>query len=321
MIWALAGTTAAAALLAASYYFSERVLRIPTHKTEAILAYELERGSVTRERLDALPKEEFAIDSPFGYKLHAWFVPADGGKTGRTVAFVHGVTSSSYGMVKYADLFLRRGFNVVLYDHRRHGRSGGDFTTYGYYEKRDLAAVVDWAYDRFGRDAVVGVFGESMGAATALQFAAMDRRPAFVVADCPYSDLTEQLAYRLKAEFRLPRFPLLPITSLWCKLRAGFFFREVSPARDGAAIAAPVLLIHGREDDYVPPWMSETVYERLTCPKSMYLAPGAAHAESWARGRESYERELDAFLGSLGLLRDEAGDPVEGASEARPGRR
>ena len=38
--------------------------------------------------------------------------------------FCHGVTVNKMNSVKYARLFLNRGYNVVIYDHRRHGKTG-----------------------------------------------------------------------------------------------------------------------------------------------------------------------------------------------------
>jgi len=295
------------AVLALTYYFSNQVLNIRTHSNDAILSFELDGGRITKEQFEQLPKELVGFDSPFGYRLHAWFVPSTRGTTDRTVVFAHGVTSSLVGMLKYADMFRRRGFNVLLYDHRRHGLSGGKHTTYGYYEKHDLKAAVDWVYRRLGSSAVVGIFGESMGAATALQYAAIDERPDFIVADCPYSDLTEQLAYRLRVQYGLPRFPLLPMTSLWCKLRAGFYFHEVSPLTDVARVRTPILFAHGEADAFVPKWMSLALYERKSGAKDLYLAPNAAHAEAWAANRDAYERKLDEFLRAHSLLKEAVG--------------
>lgn len=285
-----------------TYYFSNQVLRIRTHPNETILAFEIDQGRISKGQLEQFKKEQISIDSPYGYSLNAWFIPAVESGSSRAVVFVHGVTSSLLGMLKYADMFRRRGYHVVLYDHRRHGLSGGAYTTYGYCERHDLKTVVDWVYRRLGANAQVGIFGESMGAATSLLYAAMDNRPAFVVADCPYSDLTEQLAHQLKVRYRLPDFPLLMITSLWCKLRAGFYFHEVSPIKQIDRIKAPILFVHGQKDTFVPNRMSESMHERHKGAKALYMAPNAAHAEAWAKNREEYERVLDSFLRSHHLL-------------------
>lgn len=314
--WAAAAlvVAAAAAMLGGAYYFSERLLRNKVKDDREIAALELERGLASRERFDALPGCRVDLRSPFGYRLRAFYIPADGGETKRTVVFAHGVTSSLSGMMKYAEPFLRRGFNALLYDHRRHGGSEGDLTTYGYFEKDDLKAAFDWVCARHGADAVVGVFGESMGGATVLQFAGEDERPAFVISDCAFSDLGKQLTYLLRVEYRLPRFPLLALTSLWCKLRAGFFIGNVSPRRAAARIRAPLLLIHGLEDDYVLPEMARELHACAAAKvKDLYLVPNAAHAGSYAADRAEYERRLDAFLEKAGC----AAPPREASAPAR----
>jgi fermentation-respiration switch protein FrsA (DUF1100 family) len=293
-------------LIAVSYYFSNMIIRIRTFGNDEILSFEVDGGRLTKEQYEQLPKEELRIPSPYGYWLNAWFIPSTKGITKRTVVFAHGVTSSLLGMLKYTDMFRRWGFNVLVYDHRRHGLSGGADTTFGFYEKYDLKAAVDWVFNRFGSSSTVGVFGESMGAATALQHAKIDDRASFYVVDCPYSDLNEQLAYRLKVQYGLPRFPLIPLTSLWCKLRAGFRFRDVSPIVDVAEVRAPVLFIHGEQDRFVPTEMSIALHKAKQGPKALYVAPNAAHAESWAKNRAEYEGKLEDFLRSLGLLPDPA---------------
>lgn len=78
-----------------------------------------------------------------------------------------------------------------------------------------------------------------------------------IVEDCGYTSVKEQLAYQLKRMYRLPIFPLLHLTSLLTKLRAGYFFGEASALVQIQKSQTPTLFIHGDADLFVP---SEMVY-------------------------------------------------------------
>ena len=106
------------------------------------------------------------------------------------------MTENKINSVKYARLFERLGFNSVIYDHRRHGDSGGKTTSFGYYEKIDLKAIVDIIREEIGNDALLGIHGESMGAATTILYAGtFDDKADFHIVDCPFSDFTEQVLH------------------------------------------------------------------------------------------------------------------------------
>ena len=115
-------------------------------------------------------------------ELAGWKLPARPPDRG-TIVYLHGVAdnrASSLGAAHLTD----RGFDVVAYDSRAHGNSGGDVCTYGYYEARDLRRVLD-VVDR----GPIIVIGSSLGAAVALQAAAQDERIRGVVAAESFSDL------------------------------------------------------------------------------------------------------------------------------------
>lgn len=64
-----------------------------------------------------------------------------------------------------------------------------------------------------------------MGAATVMMTSGEklpDNVKAFVE-DCGYSSVKGELGYQLKEMFNLPAFPLIPVTSLVTKVRAGYF--------------------------------------------------------------------------------------------------
>jgi hypothetical protein len=292
-------------MLGVSWHFSNIILHPKTRTPDNSFAYMVEEGHLVPEAFAALPKEEVWIDAPGGYPLYGLYIPADespGGGVSKTVIIAHGITATLYHGVKYLWPYRKRGFNVLLVEHRNHGRSGGTTTTYGYYEKHDIKAWVDYVKARNGEAELVGTHGESMGAAIVLQHAAIDRRVAFVVADCPYASAKEEFAYRLKAEYRLPGWILIPLASWITKLRSGFGYGEASPIESIRELTIPVFLIHGSADTYIPPEASIKLYRAKPQPKKLWLAPDARHAGSWATHPEAYDAHIGEFLADNGFV-------------------
>ncbi len=282
-----------------AYYLSNQLLYPQVSSRPEKYRREVEAGRFDPRIFETWEREEVRIISPHGYELFGLYFPIPAAQ--RTVIIVHGITGNVFGSVKYMEPFRKRGFNVLLYDHRFHGRSGGPFSSYGFYEKEDLRAWVDWVYERCGTECIVGTHGESLGAATALQHAAIDPRPDFVVADCGFSTLEEELRVRIREDYHLPPFPILPVANLFIRLRAGFTLKQVSPLQAVAHIESPVLFIHGKADNYVPTRMSIDLYNAKPGAKALYLVPGAPHARAQATDPEAYDRELGAFLERAGI--------------------
>ena len=191
---------------------------------------------------------------------------------------------------------------MLVYDQRNHGHSGGKNTTYGYYEKYDLRSLAEWALQRLGGAGVIGIHGESMGAAIALQYAAIDDRASFIIADCPFSTLLGELTYRLDRQYHLPPIPLLSVTNFLTTLITGMSFESVSPIRDIVNLQTPVLFIHGQKDSYIPIQMTRELYDaKKTGIRQLYLAPEAGHAESFWNNRLEYDQVVGSFLQHLGM--------------------
>lgn len=280
-------------LLGVSLYFTQKVIGIRLHTPEEIEQMVLEAGSSDWYRLTT--KDGIMIPSPFGYGLSAEYIEA-AVPSKYTIILCHGVKVSKACSVKYAKLFCELGFNCLIYDHRRHGSSGGRYTTFGYFEKMDLKAVVEWVRTTTGMDHRLGIHGESMGAAILLQYAGMEDGADFYIADCPYADIYEQLAYRIGIEYHLPSFPLMPLVRFVIKQRAGFDLKEANAYEAIGNIKNPVLFIHGQEDRYIPPSASISLYQAKPEPKAIHLMPGAFHAKSFETDPAAYQAIVKDFL-------------------------
>jgi len=228
------------------------------------------------------PTCDDATFSGDGVSLKGWRCRASAPRRA-TIVYLHGVADNRSSSIGVIDRFAERGFDVVAYDSRAHGESSGDLCTYGYFEKRDLHRVIDAIASR-----PIVLFGTSLGAAVALQEAAMDSRIAAVIAAETFSDL------RTVAAERSPFFFTPKIIDRAFRLaeqQAQFDTNAVSPTAAATQIRIPVLLIHGAEDVDTPPDHSRRVFAALAGSKRLILVPGARHNES-LRGDVWKEVEL-----------------------------
>jgi pimeloyl-ACP methyl ester carboxylesterase len=210
-----------------------------------------------------------------------------------TIVYLHGVADNRRSATGVVQRFVSRGFNVVAYDSRAHGESGGDACTYGFFEKQDLRLVID----TLGTGPVI-LIGTSLGAAVALQEAADDPRVRAVVAAETFSDL------RTVASERAPVFftkGTIDRSFEAAEREAHFRVDEVQPEQSARRITASVLVIHGADDVETPPAHSERVYAALAGPKRLILVPGAGHngslrSDIW----NQIERWIDEILPKSG---------------------
>ncbi|MFC4324085.1 alpha/beta hydrolase [Litchfieldia salsa] len=287
-----------ASLTAVGLLFTNKIIYIKKKSDDTILHRELSEGRFTLEEFNHLNKDTITIPSKFGYSIQGWFVKATNDK--RFMIISHGVTMNKINSIKYMKLFLSRGWNVVVYDHRSHGESGGKTTSYGFYEKFDLQSVVSWIKNQYGDESVIGIHGESMGAVTTLLYAGMVEDGAdFYIVDCPFSDFKDQLKYLLKKDYNLPPFPVLPIANQLLKLREGYRMEDVSPITVIKNIKNPVLFIHSAKDDYILPEMTKKLFELKEGPKKLFIAKNGNHAYSFGENKEEYESIIDQFLDEI----------------------
>jgi len=287
-------------LMVMGYSLSKRILAPKRQGIAEGLQLEVQKGSISERTFETIPKKEVYITSPFGYRLHGFFVP----KLDSTKVMIlnHGITLSFASCLKYVDFYRSLGFHVLLHDFRGHGLSGGGHITYGQKEKEDMRTWVGWLFQEIPGLKTVGVHGESMGSAVAIEHGYIDPRVDFIISDCAYSDLTEILHYRMAWDLGMSIFPVIYFVEFWLMVREGLYLSHVRPKQRVEEMEIPIFFIHGAADKYTPPRMSEELFQRKKGARKLWLSPMARHSGSFLQDRETYEKKIREFLLEIGVL-------------------
>lgn len=239
----------------------------------------------------ALPHRELEWKTADGLTLRGWlFEPRADVMPRGLVVLVHGKDINRQHFAGEAERFTARGYRVLAYDQRAHGRSQGERTTYGFREVDDLRRGLDL----IGSARVI-LIGESLGAAVALQTGARDARVVGVVAGASFSDLPTIVAEHRPFFFSNDVFAQAVTLA---EREVGFELEQISPARDAAAIDAPVLLLHGTKDTFIELAHSRRILANTRRGRLVPLE-GVGHIdvlvarESWARIEQWFDEVID----------------------------
>jgi alpha-beta hydrolase superfamily lysophospholipase len=247
-----------------------------------------------------LPCEELTLKTAEGIHLCCWMIKAP--QPGRgTIIYLHGVSECMIVGLPMTKLLYDQGFNVFLYDSRRHGNSGGKYCTYGFYEKHDVTTVINHLEQRSDLHlGNIGLFGSSMGAAVAVQAAAIDKRVKAVIAESGFATLRTVFDDYQKRMIKMPWHYLRNLVIKRSERVAHFKANAVSPLDAVSDVHVPIFILHGTADDRIKYQYSEQLYNTTDPPKELWLIPGAKHHDMAEIGGKEYtKRILDFFKKNL----------------------
>jgi len=242
------------------------------------------------------------ITAADGSTLRAWnFVPRAG--NGDAVIVQHGQGDNRVGMLGYADLLLRHGYEVLLPDSRAAGTSDGAFLTYGVFEAGDFNLWYGLIKASEAPRCIYAI-GNSMGAAIVLEAAA--RQPGYcaVVAESGFSSFRETAYLRMGQTFgtgpwlgRTFLFPTVEAGLIYAQYKYGVDLASSSPKEAAAHSHVPILLIHGLADNNLPPINSERI--KAADPGAELWEPaGAGHCGALSTAPAEYERRVIGWFES-----------------------
>ena len=195
--------------------------------------------------------ESLELAGADGIRLAAWWIAAD--RPRATAVLVHGFRSTRNEMLDHVPYLHAVGLDVVLYDARACGQSGGTLSTMGWREQDDLRAVIDQVASRTDGRPVV-VMGHSLGAATAILEGRDDGRVVAFILEAPFTAIDDVVgrSFRHFTRPHLPAFPFAPLTVRLAEARVGQHRSAVRPIDVIDRLAPrPVLLVSGGHDAFV----------------------------------------------------------------------
>ena len=174
-----------------------------------------------------------------------------------TILMLHGYRGSMKWIRGMGRRFAKAGYRVVLFDMRGHGNSSGQYITYGIVEARDASQTIDWIEREGLLAGRLGVWGISMGGATAIRLAADDPRVASVVAVAPYTSMREVVPGVVRLLMPVGGWLMSDEAIGRCvddaAEKAGFNPDEADTCAALRRVTIPTLIVHGKCDWIVPP--------------------------------------------------------------------
>lgn len=233
------------------------------------------------------PAQTISIQARDGQTTTAWYFPNQQAST--VVILLAGIGGNRLSMVDRAQLYLEKGFGVFLQDLRGTGESDGGLITFGWQERLDLLAAVDFLKSK--KIQHIGVHGCSLGAAT-ISYTLPENPPYhFVVMESPYDNIQQALKNRV-ALVGLPFWLFRPLI-WWTEWRIGADSHLLAPEDYVQHYQSPILLVAGDAELKVKKTETEKIFGRMTSPKkTLIFFKGARHEDYLRRDRQEYEAAL-----------------------------
>ncbi|CAE7897026.1 yqkD [Symbiodinium microadriaticum] len=170
------------------------------------------------------------------------------------VIYLHGNCSSRAEALDVLQVVLEKNFRLCCMDLSGSGQSEGEFISLGHFEQLDLQVLIQHLRNLGAR--LLGLWGRSMGAVTAILRAAEDSGISALVLDSPFSNLPMVAQELVQSQVGLPDFLVsLALSRVRTEIqeRAHFDIQELLPIRSAPRARSPALFAVADDDDFVLP--------------------------------------------------------------------
>ena len=244
-----------------------------------------------------LNSERLHVKTEEGFALDGHWIKGDLDTTKGLIVFVHGIGGCKEHFLPLTKELASKGIESIIFDGRAHGKSEGDFCTYGFYEKRDIVRIVDKVKSQHP-NIKIGIWGNSMGGAIAIQSLAIEPRLDFGIIESTFTELNV-IVHDYKK--RILKGFGIKFLSNYALRRAGkianFNPDKVKPIQSVKHIEQPILLAHGDADRNIHVEYGKQLFNNIkSTDKELVIIIDGGHLDLFAKGGAEYKMKLDRFI-------------------------
>lgn len=234
------------------------------------------KGIFTSPGTVGLSYEEIYFETSDSKRLNGWFIPNDKAKF--TVIFCHGNAGNISHRIEKILLLHRLGLNIFIFDYRGYGKSQGSPCELGLY-KDAIAAYGYLTKEREVSEDNIILYGESIGGVVAIELAHKTKARALI---------TEETFTSIKDMTKIA-YPFLPHFIFSSR------FNGISKIRE---VKCPKLFIHSIDDEIVPFYLGEKLFNAAKSPKK-FLRIRGSHNTAFLDSEEQFTEGIKSFLDDL----------------------
>lgn len=214
-----------------------------------------------------------------------------------TLILLHGIRSNKDHFINLSQQLSKLGYNTVALDSRAHANSKGVHCTFGVKERKDISKLITFLEQEEAITDNIGVWGQSLGGAIALQAMGTDSRIQFGIIESTFSDFktitNDYFQYHLG-------FNIKPLTN-YLVYRAGkianFNPEDAKPIKYCKTISQPILVVHGNNDQRINIKYAKANFAQIpSTAKEFIEIKTANHLNVWEIGGDDYFSSVLKFI-------------------------
>jgi len=244
-----------------------------------------------------LNADSITLQTKDSIDLKGYWVHSNQDSIRGVVILIHGIGGCKEAFIELSSNLADQGIESVYFDNRAHGQSGGQYSTYGFKEKKDISEIINHIKSK-NPNVPIGIWGNSLGGAIAIQVMEYDKRIEFGIIESTFTDMG-QIVYDYKKRF-LKGIGLRFASDIALKKAgeiANFNPNEVKPIESVKNITQPIFIAHGDADKSIKFEYGKLLYENASSTqKEFYLVSNGGHYGLSRAGGEDYTTSIQKFI-------------------------